>query len=233
VWWLQLPVLREALARDDLDRAKRTYPRTRIGTSRSTVRAFIQTVHHFLDATLRNQATPAHHVVVFDEAHRAWNSRQLAGFMKRKKKPPGFTQTEPELLIGAMSGIPIGPWWCVSWRLGVAKRSTPAKHRHHRLARRRPQQIHGLGCVHFTAADRLGVCGERSYLGAQAIAERNFTGTYFHARPCYVAQRREHLEWHLFRGRTLSLGHVDAVLPRGKPFPLCQGPAQWRGEIRP
>jgi len=95
-------VLREALARDDLDRAKLTDPRARIGTSRTAVRAFIQNVHHFRDATLRDLAAPADHVVVFDEAQRAWDARQLASFMKRKKGLPGFTQTEPELLIGAM-----------------------------------------------------------------------------------------------------------------------------------
>lgn len=95
-------VLREALARDDRDRARLTDPKARIGTSRSAVKAFIQNVHHFRDATLRDPAAPADHVVVFDEAQRAWNARQLAGFMKRKKGLPGFTQTEPELLIGAM-----------------------------------------------------------------------------------------------------------------------------------
>ena len=95
-------VLREALARDDLDRAKLTDPRARIGTSRTAVRAFIQNVHHFRDATLRDRSAPADHVVVFDEAQRAWDARQLASFMKRKKGLPGFTQTEPELLIGAM-----------------------------------------------------------------------------------------------------------------------------------
>ena len=95
-------VLREALARDDLDRAKLTDPRARIGTSRTAVRAFIQNVHHFRDATLRDRSAPADHVVVFDEAQRAWDARQLAGFMKRKKGLPGFTQTEPELLISAM-----------------------------------------------------------------------------------------------------------------------------------
>ena len=95
-------MLREALARDDLDRAKLTDPRARIGTSRTAVRAFIQNVHHFRDATLRDRSAPADHVVVFDEAQRAWDARQLASFMKRKKGLPGFTQTEPELLIGAM-----------------------------------------------------------------------------------------------------------------------------------
>ena len=74
----------------------------RIGLCRSAVKAFIQNVHHFRDATLRDRSAPVDHVVVFDEAQRAWDARQLASFMKRKKGLPGFTQTEPELLIGAM-----------------------------------------------------------------------------------------------------------------------------------
>jgi hypothetical protein len=95
-------VLREALARDDLDRARRTDPNARIGTSRNAVRAFIQNVHHFRDDTLRDPAPPDDHVVVFDEAQRAWDARQLASFMKRKKGRPGFTQSESELLLSAL-----------------------------------------------------------------------------------------------------------------------------------
>ncbi|MGB8853525.1 MAG: DNA/RNA helicase domain-containing protein [Pirellulales bacterium] len=95
-------VLREALARDDLDRARRTDPKARIGTSRNAVRAFIQNVHHFRDDTLRDPAPPDDHVVVFDEAQRAWDARQLASFMKRKKGRPGFTQSESELLLSAL-----------------------------------------------------------------------------------------------------------------------------------
>jgi hypothetical protein len=101
-WHLQLPVLRAALARDDLDRARRTDPKARIGTSRSAVKAFIQNVHHFRDDTLRDPAPPDDHVVVFDEAQRAWDARQLASFMKRKKGRPGFTQSESELLLSAL-----------------------------------------------------------------------------------------------------------------------------------
>jgi hypothetical protein len=95
-------VLREALARDDLDRARRTDPKARIGTSRNAVKAFIQNVHHFRDDTLRDPAPPDDHVVVFDEAQRAWDARQLASFMKRKKGRPGFTQSESELLLSAL-----------------------------------------------------------------------------------------------------------------------------------
>ena len=40
--------------------------------------------------------------MVFDEAQRAWDASMLASFMKRKKGWPGFTQTEPDLLLGAI-----------------------------------------------------------------------------------------------------------------------------------
>ena len=113
-------VLREALARDDLERRKKekvsatlsaaetvadTFSGSgppRIGLCRSAVKAFIQNVHHFRDDTLRDPAPPHDHVVVFDEAQRAWDARQLASFMKRKKGRPGFTQSESELLLSAL-----------------------------------------------------------------------------------------------------------------------------------
>lgn len=95
-------VLREALARDDFARRKSTGSVARIGVSRSAVKAFIQNVHHFRDDTLRTTDAPFERVVVFDEAQRAWNAQTLASFMRRKRNKPGFTQTEPELLIGAM-----------------------------------------------------------------------------------------------------------------------------------
>ena len=112
-------VLREALARDELERRMNAHEavpsaaatnkpagtfsgRPRIGECRTAVKAFIQNVHHFRDDTLRSPAAPADHVVVFDEAQRAWDARQLASFMKRKKGLAGFTQTEPDVLLSAM-----------------------------------------------------------------------------------------------------------------------------------
>ena len=98
-------VLREALARDELARKKAASTAStdaRIGTCRNAVAAFIQMVHHFRDDTIRDPSAPADHVVVFDEAQRAWNAAMLANFMKRKRGKIGFTQSEPELLIGAL-----------------------------------------------------------------------------------------------------------------------------------
>ncbi|HEX2852729.1 MAG TPA: DNA/RNA helicase domain-containing protein, partial [Opitutaceae bacterium] len=63
------------------------------------VKQFIQNVHHFRDEALKSDAPPADHVVVFDEAQRAWNQAMTADFMKRKKNVPGFTDSEPQFLI--------------------------------------------------------------------------------------------------------------------------------------
>ena len=68
----------------------------------NSVKAFIQNVHHFRDDALIDSGPPAEHVVVFDEAQRAWNHRQTANFMRRKKNRAGFTQSEPEFLISCM-----------------------------------------------------------------------------------------------------------------------------------
>jgi len=99
-------VLREALTRDEyfrLKAQKRKVAKKKVATP---VKAFIQNVHHFRDAGLIDEKAPAEHVVIFDEAQRAWNSQMTANFMKRKKGRPGFTQSEPEFLISYMDRHP-------------------------------------------------------------------------------------------------------------------------------
>jgi len=92
-------VLREALTRDEIARLRRRGDNTRRGVVGQAVQAFIQNVHHFRDDGLRNQEAPGDHVVIFDEAQRAWNLRKTADFMLRRKKRPGFAQSEPAFLI--------------------------------------------------------------------------------------------------------------------------------------
>ena len=92
-------VLREALTRDDLTRLRKRNDYTRKGVVKQKVKAFIQNVHHFRDAGLRDSGAPPDHVVVFDEAQRAWDRDMTASFMLRKKQRPGFKQSEPEFLI--------------------------------------------------------------------------------------------------------------------------------------
>ena len=95
-------VLREALTRDEVERQKVLGNRVRKGKVGESVKAFIQNVHHFRDDALIGSDAPAEHVVIFDEAQRAWNLKQTASFMQRKKGRPGFSQSEPEFLISCM-----------------------------------------------------------------------------------------------------------------------------------
>ena len=92
-------VLSEALARDEVIRRRRNKDKTRKGVIKQSIKAFIQNVHHFRDAGLRDDGPPPDRVVIFDEAQRAWNREMTADFMRRKKGRPGFTESEPEFLL--------------------------------------------------------------------------------------------------------------------------------------
>ena len=83
-------VLREALTRDEVGRRKEQGEKVRKGKVGESVKAFIQNVHHFRDDVLIDAGPPAEHVVIFDEAQRAWNLKQTANFMPRKKTDRAF-----------------------------------------------------------------------------------------------------------------------------------------------
>lgn len=95
-------VMQEALARDQVRRAEENGKTLRKSEAKSTVKAFVQNVHHFRDEYLRDQGAPSDHIAVFDEAQRAWDLEQTSAFMQRKKNKPGFSQSEPEFLISCM-----------------------------------------------------------------------------------------------------------------------------------
>jgi Schlafen group 3, DNA/RNA helicase domain len=95
-------VLREALTRDEVARRKGQGEKVRKGKVGESVKAFIQNVHHFRDDALIDSGPPIEHVVIFDEAQRAWNLKQTANFMACKKRRPGFAHSEPEFLISYM-----------------------------------------------------------------------------------------------------------------------------------
>ena len=97
-------ILCEALARDKVRRGSEEGEKIRIGKARSSVKTFIQNVHHFRDECLRDQSkAPVEHVAIFDEAQRAWHMEQTSSFMRRKKSTPNFNQSEPEFLISCMN----------------------------------------------------------------------------------------------------------------------------------
>lgn len=96
-------ILREALARDKVASEKGQGKKPRKAQVMSSVKAFIQNVHHFRDEYLKDPGTPAEHVVLFDEAQRAWTLEKTKDFMKRRKKVVEFNQSEPEFLISCMN----------------------------------------------------------------------------------------------------------------------------------
>ena len=100
-------ILREALARDKVQREAERKIKIKLGQARSEVKAFIQNVHHFRDDCLvDSNRPPIEHVALFDEAQRAWNIEQTAKFMQQKKNRPHFSQSEPEFLISCMDRHP-------------------------------------------------------------------------------------------------------------------------------
>jgi hypothetical protein len=92
-------VLREALARDEVRRLRVAGRKVKAEECRRKVKSFIQNIHHFRDANLTTQDAPYESIAVFDEAQRAWNAKQLSGFMARKKGLVDFNQSEPSFLI--------------------------------------------------------------------------------------------------------------------------------------
>ena len=95
-------VLREALVRDDIARAKTDGQRLSKADASRKANAFIQNVHHFRDDSLSTSQAPANRVVIFDEAQRAWDMAQTASFMKLKKNVHGFELSEPAVLLSVM-----------------------------------------------------------------------------------------------------------------------------------
>lgn len=99
-------VLREALARNDIETAKLKRIRKRKEDALRDAGAFIKNIHHFRDEGLTSDKPLTGKIVVFDEAQRAWTVKQTATFMKEKKHLPDFGMSEPEFLISIMDRQP-------------------------------------------------------------------------------------------------------------------------------
>ena len=95
-------VLREALARDKVKTAKEENESMTKSLASSQVKSFIQNIHHFRDASIKDEKAPIEKVTIFDEAQRAWTKEQASNFMKRNKGIADFDKSEPEFLIEVM-----------------------------------------------------------------------------------------------------------------------------------
>ena len=87
-------VLRYALARDKAERDG-----TSVKAASAVAETFIQPVHHFVREYASSQRTPPDHVIVFDEAQRAWD-------MPRMRQKQGIERSEAEVVLDAMERVP-------------------------------------------------------------------------------------------------------------------------------
>lgn len=93
-----IAVLQTALARDQAGREK-----VSVKFAESKVKAFIQNIHEFRDEyATRSLLPPSDHVVVFDEAQRAWTQAKAASFMQQKRGVADFDMSEPAFLLSVM-----------------------------------------------------------------------------------------------------------------------------------
>lgn len=90
-------VLREALARDARETQGRRQP-ARQG------RGFLQNVHRFLEAHAGDSAPPPEHLVVFDEAQRAWDAVQATRDTQRRQSV--LSASEPAHMLEIMARRP-------------------------------------------------------------------------------------------------------------------------------
>lgn len=95
-------ILREALARDKVQRGVAQNQTVRITEARREVKLFIQNVHHFRNDLLNTSKAPVEHVALFDEAQRAWTEQATTNFMNRRFGVPNFGKSEPEFLISCL-----------------------------------------------------------------------------------------------------------------------------------
>ena len=83
-------IIREALIRDVVRRKRVTRTEASL-----TVQTFIQNVHRFADGFHKNDKIPNEHVVVFDEAQRAWDLAE--------SQRAGREVSEPEMMLDIMN----------------------------------------------------------------------------------------------------------------------------------
>ncbi|MBA3684096.1 MAG: DUF2075 domain-containing protein [Planctomycetes bacterium] len=99
-------VLREALALDDVSRAKSKGGALAKDEALRRTNHFIQSIHHFRDAYVKDLSPPVDQIAVYDEAQRAWDREQAMDFMRTKRGQSHFDQSEPAFLISVMDRHP-------------------------------------------------------------------------------------------------------------------------------
>ena len=124
-------ILREAIARDAAAKGQT------LRDARRKAEHLVQNVHVFIEeygVRHRHQAPPEH-VIIFDEAQRAWDAHRLA------KRHKGTLASEAALVLDAMSRLP----GVRSWRSSAAGRKSTAAEPDSRSGAARPGSL--TGCL--------------------------------------------------------------------------------------
>lgn len=101
-------VLKTALVRDRISLEERERQEARGGRARRGVQALVQDAYAFRNDIVAADVKPPapkrapEHVIIFDEAQRAWDETTVKSYMSDKKDIPGFTMSEPELMLKSL-----------------------------------------------------------------------------------------------------------------------------------
>ncbi|MGE0434331.1 MAG: DNA/RNA helicase domain-containing protein [Planctomycetota bacterium] len=97
-------ILRGALMRDVSARRRREGGRGATAEDKDAVKAFIQEMHRFTHeyTTVGKESAPPEHVLVFDEAQRAWTQEKCIAFSKQRKRDTAAI-SEPATVLDVLS----------------------------------------------------------------------------------------------------------------------------------
>lgn len=101
-------VLKTALVRDRVSQEERERQVARGGRARRGVQALVQDAYEFRNDIVDADAEPptskraSEHVIIFDEAQRAWDEATVESYMSDKKDIHGFAMSEPELMLDSL-----------------------------------------------------------------------------------------------------------------------------------
>jgi len=101
-------VLKTALIRDRISQEERERQEARGGRARRGVQALVQDAYEFRNDIVAADVEPpaprraSEHVIIFDEAQRAWDRATVESYMSDKKSIHGLTMSEPELMLKSL-----------------------------------------------------------------------------------------------------------------------------------
>lgn len=105
---LKTALVRDRISQEERERQIAQRQIARGGRARRGVQALVQDAYEFRNDIVDADAEPptskraSEHVIIFDEAQRAWDEATVKSYMSDKKDIHGFTMSEPELMLKSL-----------------------------------------------------------------------------------------------------------------------------------